>query len=90
MFSNKIIAVGDLHGDFKVFVNVLLMCNLIDSNLSWIGRDTYLVQLGDTLDGKRPDTKIDRDFQQLSRPGWQNIFYVRGAKADKSHYLTVY
>lgn len=28
--------------------------------------------------------KIDRDFQQLSRPGWQNIFYVRGAKADTS------
>lgn len=66
MFSNKIIAVGDLHGDFKVFVNVLIMCNLIDSNLSWIGGDTYLVQLGDTLDGKRPDTKIDRDFLEES------------------------
>ena len=27
---------------------------------------------------------IDVDFKKLSRPGWQNIFYVRGAKADKS------
>ena len=27
---------------------------------------------------------IDPDFQKLTKPGWQNIFYVRGAKADKS------
>jgi hypothetical protein len=27
---------------------------------------------------------IDRDFEKLSKPKWQNIFYVRGAKADKS------
>tara|TARA_Y100000310_G_C20603802_1_gene774428 strand:- start:79 stop:1383 length:1305 start_codon:yes stop_codon:yes gene_type:complete len=29
-------------------------------------------------------SSIDKDFNKLSRPGWQNIFYVRGAKADKS------
>lgn len=27
---------------------------------------------------------IDPDFAKLTKPGWQNIFYVRGAKADKS------
>ena len=29
-------------------------------------------------------TSIDKDFARLTKPGWQNIFYVRGAKADKS------
>ena len=29
-------------------------------------------------------TNIDSDFARLTKPGWQNIFYVRGAKADKS------
>jgi len=29
-------------------------------------------------------SSIDSDFEKLSKPGWQNIFYVRGAKADKS------
>ena len=29
-------------------------------------------------------TTIDSDFERLTKPGWQNIFYVRGAKADKS------
>ena len=27
---------------------------------------------------------IDKDFGRLEHPGWDNIFYVRGAKADKS------
>ena len=65
-FDKKIIAVGDLHGDFRVFVNVLLMCRLINRELTWIGADTHLIQLGDTLDGKRPDTKIDSAFLQES------------------------
>ncbi len=58
-FNNKIIAVGDIHGDFQIFIKVLQMCKLINKNLEWIGGDTYLVQLGDTLDGKRPDTVYD-------------------------------
>lgn len=66
MNFNKIIAIGDLHGDYKIFIKVLSMCNLIDENLTWIGGNTYLVQLGDTLDGKRPETKIDKQFLEES------------------------
>lgn len=64
--NNKIIAVGDIHGDFQIFVKVLQMCKLINKNLEWIGGDTYLVQLGDTLDGKRPETTIDSSFLEES------------------------
>ena len=66
MVFNRIIAICDLHGDFQIFLKVLDMCNLINKNLEWIGGNTYLVQLGDTLDGKRPDTKIDKTFIQES------------------------
>tara|TARA_Y100000992_G_C21274243_1_gene498948 strand:+ start:7265 stop:8194 length:930 start_codon:yes stop_codon:yes gene_type:complete len=66
MDFNTIIAIGDLHGDFRVFVNVLLMCNLINDEWEWIAGDTYVVQLGDTLDGKRPETKIENTFLQES------------------------
>ena len=38
----------------------------IDKNLDWIGKDTYLIQLGDTLDGKRPETAIDSAFLEES------------------------
>ena len=64
--NNKIIAIGDLHGDYQIFIKVLQMCNLINKNLDWIGKDTYVVQLGDTLDGKRPETAIDSGFLQES------------------------
>ena len=63
---NKIIAIGDIHGDYQVFIKCLLMANLIDYNHNWIGGDTYLIQLGDTLDGKRPGVKIDPEFLKQS------------------------
>ena len=28
------------------------MARVIDSKLNWIGKNTYVIQLGDTLDGK--------------------------------------
>tara|TARA_Y100000741_G_C18258319_1_gene559727 strand:- start:1005 stop:1934 length:930 start_codon:yes stop_codon:yes gene_type:complete len=65
-FNNKIIAIGDIHGDFQVFIKLLQMCKLINKNLEWIGDDTYLIQLGDTLDGKRPETAIDPSFLEES------------------------
>lgn len=60
--NNKIIAVGDLHGDYKIFIKILEMTKLIDSNGNWVGKDTYVVQVGDTLDGKRPDVTPDKEF----------------------------
>lgn len=66
MFLNKIITIGDLHGDFLVFLNLLTMCNLINDKLKWIGGSTYLIQMGDTLDGKRPDIKIEKSFLEES------------------------
>lgn len=46
----RIIAIGDLHGDFKALLSVLKKTGLINSSNKWIGRNTYLVQLGDQVD----------------------------------------
>ena len=59
---SRIISIGDLHGDFKTFTEILEMNKLIDENNKWIGGSTYVVQLGDTLDGKRPDVILDSEF----------------------------
>ena len=66
MKFNKIISIGDLHGDFKAFTKVLLMCGLIDKFGYWSGKDAYLIQVGDTLDGKRPGVTIDPEFKKES------------------------
>ena len=48
----RIIAIGDIHGDFNVLKKCLLKAKLVDPvNYNWIGKDTFVVQVGDILDG---------------------------------------
>jgi hypothetical protein len=46
----KIIAVGDIHGDYDAFIEILKGTELIDKKLHWTGGKTHLVQIGDVLD----------------------------------------
>jgi hypothetical protein len=46
----KIVAVGDLHGNFDNFVHLLLANQIINQSLKWIAKDTILVQTGDNVD----------------------------------------
>lgn len=63
----RIVAVGDLHGDYPAWIAILRDAGLIDSSNRWSGGKTTLVQLGDVPD-RGPDTlKIIRHLQQLQR-----------------------
>jgi len=46
----KIVAIGDLHGDYDAFIKILKGTKLIDKKLHWTGGKTHLVQIGDVLD----------------------------------------
>jgi hypothetical protein len=46
----RIIAIGDLHGDYDALIAVLKKCKLINNDLKWVGSKTYLVQIGDQVD----------------------------------------
>lgn len=48
----KIIAIGDLHGDYDNFVKILKnpKVALVDDDLHWTGGKTHLVQTGDVMD----------------------------------------
>ena len=46
----RIVAVGDLHGDFNNFVRILKFNNIIDNQNHWAAGKTHLVQIGDVLD----------------------------------------
>lgn len=48
--SPRVVAVGDIHGDFDALVEVLQETGLIDTEQRWIGGDAILVQTGDFLD----------------------------------------
>ncbi len=47
----KIIVIGDVRGDSKVLVKSLELANLIKHN-KWVGKDTIVIQMGNTLSGK--------------------------------------
>lgn len=48
--AERVVAVGDLHGDLAATRRVLALAGLIDASDRWIGGRTVLVQTGDQLD----------------------------------------
>jgi len=57
----RIVAVGDVHGDYDQLVAVLKTAGLIDDPLNWTGGKTHLVQNGDILD-RGPDSRKAMDL----------------------------
>jgi hypothetical protein len=56
----RVVAVGDVHGDFDSLVSILQRAELIDAKLRWSGRDATLVVTGDFLDrGKKCRSVMD-------------------------------
>jgi len=51
--KKRVVAIGDIHGDWRALVYCLLAANVIDNNGKWIGKNTYVVQLGDCTDRYR-------------------------------------
>ena len=54
--TERIVAVGDVHGAFEKFVTILREAKLIDSRNRWTGGRAILVQTGDVTD-RGPDSK---------------------------------
>ena len=63
----RIVAVGDLHGDYKAWQDIARAAGIIDARGRWAGGNLILVQLGDILDRGADSLKIVRNLQQLQR-----------------------
>ena len=61
----RIVAVGDLHGDFDAWQRIARAAGLVDPNGRWSGGTTTLVQLGDVTDRGSDSLRIIRSLQQL-------------------------
>lgn len=51
--KRRIIAIGDIHGDYRAIIYCLKAAKVINNDNKWIGSDTYVVQCGDCLDRYR-------------------------------------
>jgi hypothetical protein len=47
---DRVLAIGDLHGDYEQYIKVLQSAGLVNSRGKWTGRDAHLVQTGDIPD----------------------------------------
>jgi len=54
----RVVAVGDIHGDFDALVGILRSAKVIDKNNDWIGGTNHLVQTGDLLDRGAESRKV--------------------------------
>ncbi len=57
----RVVAVGDVHGDYDQFVTVLRDAGIVDAQLKWAGGKAHLVQTGDRLD-RGPDSRKVMDL----------------------------
>ena len=52
----RVVAVGDVHGDYGQLMTALHAAKVIDARGEWIGEKTHLVQAGDVPD-RGPDSR---------------------------------
>lgn len=57
----RVVAVGDVHGAYDRFVEILRLAGVIDARQRWSGGRTHLVQLGDIVD-RGPDSRKALDL----------------------------
>ena len=81
----RVVAIGDIHGDYDAFEEVMTRAGLLDAEGNWSGGNTILVQTGDIAD-RGPDTrKILRHMwllqEQAAASGGQFIALVANHEA---------
>lgn len=83
--AERVVAIGDIHGDYDAYVAILTEAGLVDDRLRWRGGDTVLVQLGDVPD-RGPDSRKILDHlmrleKQAKRRGGRVIALIGNHEA---------
>ena len=84
----RLVAIGDLHGDLKVTLDVLKLAEVIPQtsnssnidNVHWVGGDTWVVQLGDQIDRCRPDDwekNCIKDYDDVVEDEGSNMVIIK-------------
>jgi hypothetical protein len=97
----KIIAIGDLHGDYENFIEILKGVKLVDESLHWIGGEIHFVQTGDVLD-RGPEARKIFDLIMLLEKEAEEVggmvhmlignheeMNITGIAIDNPRYVTV-
>lgn len=61
----RVVAVGDVHGAYDRFAEILRTTGLIDGQAKWMGGKAHLVQLGDVVDRGADSRKVQDLLKRL-------------------------
>ena len=64
----RIVALGDVHGDYPAFTEILQSAGVIDAKSRWTGGKTHLVLTGDMLDRGPASRKVMELLMALEKP----------------------
>jgi len=83
--GNRIVVIGDLHGDFEAYRDIVSAAGLSSREGRWSGGRATLVQMGDIVDRGPDSLAIIRDLRELarqaSRHGGQVIILIGNHEA---------
>jgi hypothetical protein len=69
---NKVLAIGDVHGEYDVLVQLLKNTGVINENLDWNWGDGHLVFIGDIFDRGDKVTECLYLIKKLQRQAYEN------------------
>jgi hypothetical protein len=74
-YNNRIVIIGDIHGDIRRFKDILIDAKVINKNIEWIAepKNTIVVQMGDQVDSINRDSLLD-NWEVL--PDVEMIFFT--------------
>jgi len=80
---HRIVAVGDLHGDFAAWRAIARAAGLVDAAGRWSGGDAVLVQTGDVVDRGPDSRRLIEELMRLKReaPAGQVVTLVGNHEA---------
>lgn len=84
---DRIIVIGDIHGDINILYKCLLIGKVINKDLEWIGGETVVVQVGDQIDSCRYDginSCNDKNNYKLDEANDINILYFMTLLHEKA------
>ena len=72
----RVVAIGDLHGDYDQYIFVMQSAGLINKGGKWIGGETHLVQTGDITDRGADSRKIIDHLVKLAKQAKKKGGYI--------------
>jgi hypothetical protein len=75
---DRVVAIGDLHGGYDAFVQILQRTGIIDDELNWHDKRACLVQTGDVLDRGARSAEILDLLIALKRQAPQRVWTLLG------------